>query len=86
MSAGLSVCSSFPWRTCCSTSNLKADEYIQTSPNELDRLLKTLVVDLEVKRLGNRRGRGRAPVEMVLIPSPDLYPGSDDEDDMEMAG
>ncbi|KAF3344954.1 hypothetical protein VD0002_g9946 [Verticillium dahliae] len=61
-------------------------EYIQTSPNELDRLLKTLVVDLEVKRLGNRRGRGRAPVEMVLIPSPDLYPGSDDEDDMEMAG
>ncbi|KAM0276128.1 hypothetical protein ACHAQH_007054 [Verticillium albo-atrum] len=59
-------------------------EFIQASPDQLDRLLKILVVDNEVKRLGNRRGRGRAPVEMVLIPSPDLYPGSDDGYDMEM--
>ncbi|KAM0329846.1 hypothetical protein ACHAQA_004011 [Verticillium albo-atrum] len=60
-------------------------DYIQVSPDELDRLLKTLVVDHEVKRLSNRRGRGRAAVEMVMIPSPDLYPGSDDED-VEMMG
>lgn len=49
------------------------------SNDYLDTLVRILVVDHEVKRLGRRRNRGRAqPQPMAIGSSPDMYDSDDD--------
>ena len=50
------------------------------SEDYLDSLVRILVVDHEVKRLGRRRNRGRAqPQPMAVASSPDTYDSEEDE-------
>ncbi|KAL2756789.1 hypothetical protein ACRALDRAFT_1080905 [Sodiomyces alcalophilus JCM 7366] len=60
-------------------------EYVQNSSHELEQLLKVLVVDHEVKRLSNRRSKGRPqPQVMVVNSSPDVSFSVDLDEDINM--
>lgn len=62
-----------------------SDEAVQTSNHELDKLVKALVVDHEVKRLSNRRSRGRPQAQvMVVASSPDMSIDGDQDGDVDM--
>lgn len=87
-----------PFRTCdiCFPSirkeimpriqaNVRIDESVQKSGDELEKLVKVLVVDHEVKRLGNKRSKGRHQTQvMVVNSSPDMSFTVDLDEDIDM--
>lgn len=66
-------------------ANVRIDESVQKSGDELEKLVKVLVVDHEVKRLGNKRSKGRHQTQvMVVNSSPDMSFTVDLDEDIDM--